>query len=408
MASTHPTTPSRSPSNPYAPVFLTPLHDTARRDANDYYLSGREGLNSVADFHYSYYSNLGLPGDTFSEVQYMFSDLIGFWSTPNVRRDKLSKSFNRLTSLEPAEFLDFYAYLSNELIHYNIALMPFDAIDINYGYVGLCFPGVGERRYLQMTSEAFRVFDYALPHEESSVQVASRKHGGHKPDGYRFLWDVMTHSQPVFATFVPNRQPQWQNANGDLLLHAKRWIAYFRFEAKKYSYATDVQKSLLYLRSIHDQTLLGTIKSLEMAIMTHEAQTENQFLPIHLQIQQLADSLTLTLHPLDSELHFAPSGNHYHSRNPLTTGHSSPSIPLINQPVHIMQSTFPSINLTDSRHRSDRTSPSDASREGSRRSAHSRDGSVAHTAPAGAVTTTVHRHNNPTVTGMLLLFVRLA
>jgi hypothetical protein len=156
MASTQPTTPSHSPSNSYAPIFLTPLQDTARRDANDYYLSGREGLNSVADFHYSYYSNLGLPGDTFLEVQYMFSDLIGFWSTPNVRRDKLSKSFNRLTSLEPAEFLDFYAYLSNELIHYNIALMPFDAIDINYGYMGICFPGVGERRYLQMTTRIFK------------------------------------------------------------------------------------------------------------------------------------------------------------------------------------------------------------------------------------------------------------
>lgn len=151
--------------------YLTPLQDNARRQANDYHLSGREGLSSVDDFHYAYYSNLGLPGDTFSEVQYMFGDLIGFWSTPNIGRDKLTKSFNRLTSLDLAEFLDFYAYLSNELIHYNITLMSFDAIDINYGYVGLCFPGVGEHRYLQMTTEAFWFFDYTFPHEESSVQV---------------------------------------------------------------------------------------------------------------------------------------------------------------------------------------------------------------------------------------------
>lgn len=131
------------------------------------------------------------------EVQHLFGDLIGSWTTPNIKRDKLSKCFNKLTSLEPAEFLDFYAYLSNKLIHYNIALLPFDAIDINYGYVDLCFPSVGERRYLQMTTEAFCGFDYTFPHEESLVQVASHKHGGHKPDGYRFLWDVMCHSQPV-------------------------------------------------------------------------------------------------------------------------------------------------------------------------------------------------------------------
>ena len=171
--------------------------------------------------------------------------------------------------------------------------MPFDAVELNYGYVGLCFPGVGERRYLQMTTEAFRVFDYVFPREEPSVRVASRKHGGQKPDGYRFLWDVMCQTQPVFTTFVPNNQPDWHRSNGDIILHAKRWIAYFRFEAKKRSYATDVQKSQLFLRSIHDNTLLSTIKSLEMSIMTQEAQTESQFLPHHLQIQQLADSLAL-------------------------------------------------------------------------------------------------------------------
>lgn len=38
------TPPSRSPSNPYAPIYLTPLQDKSQRDANDYYLSGREGL----------------------------------------------------------------------------------------------------------------------------------------------------------------------------------------------------------------------------------------------------------------------------------------------------------------------------------------------------------------------------
>lgn len=143
--SPQPTTPSRSPANPYATVYFTPLQDKSRQDANDFYLSGREGLDGVSDFHYAYYLHLGLPGDTFSEVQYMYSDLISFWTTPNIQRDKLTKSFKQLSTLEPAEFLDFYAYLSNKRIHYNIALMPFNAIEINYGYMGLCFPGVGER-----------------------------------------------------------------------------------------------------------------------------------------------------------------------------------------------------------------------------------------------------------------------
>ena len=148
-------TPSRSPSNPYASVYFTPLQDKSHQDANDFYLSGQEGLNAVTNFYYPYYSQLGLPSDTFSKVQYMYSDLVGFWTTPSIQRDKLTKSFKRLTSLNPAEFLDFYAHLSNKLMHYNITLMPFNAIEINYGYVGLF---------------SFRVSDYAVPHEETSIQ----------------------------------------------------------------------------------------------------------------------------------------------------------------------------------------------------------------------------------------------
>ena len=348
-------TPSRtSPSNPYVTGYLTPLQDSKRRDANDYYLSGSAGIPSITDFHYAYYTSLGLEPETFPEVRYMFLDLKSMWSTPDIRQDKLSKNFKKLESLDPVDFLEFYAYLSNTLLNYHVGLLPFDAIALNYGYVGLCLPGVGEQCYLQMTREAYRVFEYVFPSDHQAVKVAARKHGGHKPDGYRFLWDVMCNSQPVFCTFKPNQQPLWSKSDGDVLVHAQRWITYFRFEAKKNSYASDAEKSQLFLRSIHDHNLLGTIKSLEMSILTHQAQIGNTgFLPDHLHIQPLADNLALTSQPLESELTYAATGNHFRPTPPTDQ-------------LHFMQGSSPSISYTDNRRRSERHRPPGGSRDGSR------------------------------------------
>ena len=93
-----------------------------------------------------------------------------------------SRHFKKLESLHPVDFVEFYAYLSNALLNYHVGLLPFDAIALNDGYVGLCLPGVGEQCYLQMTKEAYRVFEYVFPSEHQAVKVAVRKHGGHKPE----------------------------------------------------------------------------------------------------------------------------------------------------------------------------------------------------------------------------------
>jgi hypothetical protein len=82
-------------------------------------------------------------------------------------------------------------------------------------------------------------------------------------------------------------------------------------------------------------------QSMEMSTMTHEAQTDSQFLPHHLQIQQLAVSLTLTTQPLDSKLTYAPSGNHFQHSQAILHGSPSTSTPVQSQPAHVMQGFFP-------------------------------------------------------------------
>ena len=40
--------------------------------------------------------------------------------------------------------------LARFVSHYNVAMTPFDAVDIDIGPIGVCIPGVGLRRYEEM------------------------------------------------------------------------------------------------------------------------------------------------------------------------------------------------------------------------------------------------------------------
>ena len=72
--------------------------------------------------------------------------------------------------------------------------LPFDAIVINWQYVGLRIPGVGERRYLEMARVLWRVCKKTLPREEVAVRNAFKINANRGHDGFRFLWDVLIRS----------------------------------------------------------------------------------------------------------------------------------------------------------------------------------------------------------------------
>jgi hypothetical protein len=73
----------------------------------------------------------------------------------------------------------------------NIALVPFDAILVKYAYVGLCFPGIGEERYLKMARGFFTVLEHTLPKDNLVVQECMRALAGTNHDGFRLLDSIM-------------------------------------------------------------------------------------------------------------------------------------------------------------------------------------------------------------------------
>ena len=110
-------------------------------------------------------------------------------------------------------------------------------IKINYQYVDLCIPGVGERKFMEMGKILYWACNKTLPHEFDSVQ--------HTFCCYRLLWDILVTALPAFCTYVKFLEPTWTMTR-DVTTHSKRRILFFCFMSKSYhDYSSDTEQSLL-------------------------------------------------------------------------------------------------------------------------------------------------------------------
>lgn len=194
----------------------------------------------------------------------------------------------------------------------NVGLLPFDAIKINYQYVGLCIPGVGEKKYYEMARVLYQACEKTMPLEVDAVKNAFKNSSCQLRDGYKLLWTVMTTSQPAFCPYKRYPEPQW-HLSRDVTTHAKRWILFFRFMGKSYhGYSSDTEQCLHFLRTIQEPALLSQVKSLEVNIHNINAEGPLKFkgrasFPPYLLIDAMAETLAETVQPLDHELQYAPS-----------------------------------------------------------------------------------------------------
>ena len=162
--------PKPSIENPYS-TGRTPLTDKELCQANDFYLGGRYGKDDADELE-ALYDVLNLPKNWFQNVLYTFVRVIGEEEVPYLN-DKEIKNLPRLANLEPETVVDWYDDMESELMMITtISLLPFDAIVINWQYVGLCIPGIGERRYLEMARVLWRICEKTLPRDEDAVRDA--------------------------------------------------------------------------------------------------------------------------------------------------------------------------------------------------------------------------------------------
>lgn len=137
----------------------------------------------------------------------------GFTRGP--KHDKLmqASTFEKLENTEARAVLQWYKKTAASLVHYNIALMPFDDVELRYKAVGLCFPGVGRVRYNEMGTRHLALFlEAKLPMDEDASDthlaqalslVASKTH----PNGYEILQALLEETIPNYR--LGDMEMQW-------------------------------------------------------------------------------------------------------------------------------------------------------------------------------------------------------
>jgi hypothetical protein len=101
--------------------------------------------------------------------------------------------FNPLASTRQADVIDFVAQFHDLIDSYNIAVMPFSMIEVKFGIVGLCLPGVGEMKYDQMGQALAKIlYGHLIPHNIDKVgkldQLLLNAKNRVQANGYEMLY----------------------------------------------------------------------------------------------------------------------------------------------------------------------------------------------------------------------------
>jgi hypothetical protein len=243
-----------------------------------------------------------------------FRILVEDWARPEINPKYVLTSFRQLPEDYTSEsFLDWYTHFCYDLQRYFICLVPFDAIVLQWSYVGLCLPGVGEARYSAMGQALFSILDRVLPKNNLAVGDCIVSLLGFRHDGFRLLHLVMTRTLPVFCPSIPAMPPRWEDS-GNVTAMAKAWHTYFRYAVKTGAFFPPIQRSLLFLDSLQDHALLGVVASLKGSVHTFRDSIE-EFedvppLPDHLTIDGMVQTITSTSSPVTTSMGMARSNRY--------------------------------------------------------------------------------------------------
>jgi hypothetical protein len=194
-----------------------------------------------------------------------------------------------LTNLDMTVVVHWYGKLAPTILPMNVALIPFDAIEIGHGHIGLCPPGVGTLKYWSMASALFDLLARSLPKDLQDLDFWITLHQDSDQDGYRLLHHVFTISLPGFSPTITLSYPAWSDYDS-IPGYASAAFTYYRLLHKTGQVTTARDQSLTFLKGIRHPSLLGILE-----VYTHRIPQNAKpdgSLPIELQIQTLAVRLS--------------------------------------------------------------------------------------------------------------------
>jgi hypothetical protein len=140
-----------------------------------------------------------------------------------------------------------------------LALMPFDAIMLQYCFKGQCPLGLGLAKYSAMSKGFMELLPWLIPGSTSSqinaILALVRYESG---NGYNYLWWVMELIITGFDPVVPIQVPVWTGTN-DIFSFAQEYFLYFCLQEKLNFYFDDQNRSGIFLWAIQFSEFADTV-----------------------------------------------------------------------------------------------------------------------------------------------------
>ena len=202
--------------------------------------------------------------------------------------------------------VSFYTKFQHAVLSFGVALVPFDAIEIELGHTGLCPPGLGSTRYREMSRALFTTLQNdVLPTDARTVNLFSMLENSTR-DGYELLWLVFTLSVPVFDPSLMVTFPDWFDEDQCVFQFAQAVLLYFRMQHKRKEVVSPQHRSILFLRNIAlDHPIISSL-----LVQVTSQHHRSGALPEELDITKLARTISTSLEASGRIRHAPRRANH--------------------------------------------------------------------------------------------------
>ncbi len=187
--------------------------------------------------------------------------------------------------------MNFYNRFYKLLTSHLFAIMPFDAIVLKHHFEGLCIPGLGTRRYADMSRALMDFLLWLIQGTLSSrINATLAAIRCKTNNGYDYLWCILELMVPGFDPIIPILTPQWHESE-DIFHFSQSYLLYFRFQSKMHYHYTDRVWSSTFLRAIQNSDYADTVTTLQSHVNSYCEDYDTGFLPPHLRLHRLAESI---------------------------------------------------------------------------------------------------------------------
>jgi hypothetical protein len=205
------------------------------------------------------------------EIREQHASLMSSWVTPafNGRKAIIGPDqrrllgdvdvFTPLKSTKLADIIGFVSQFSSLLGSYSIAVMPFDHIALEYGEVGLCYPGVGKIKYKKMAEALAKLLYHCLipsgiDKTGALDDMLTLEQEKSSPDGYAMLWALLELFIDAFKSDqVQVTWPDFQEED-NIFTFTRNFVLVKRLTNRKTDKAKARNIALLYLQKVEDAT----------------------------------------------------------------------------------------------------------------------------------------------------------